>query len=306
MAVLGIVAPIFALILLGAAARSSRMIDTAGLKGLTDLAFFLAIPALLFGSIVEAASLRTLDVAGLFFAAALFAFVAGAVLGRRLLGFGLAQAGVLGLNACYGNTVMLGVPLISATFGAEGLAVLLPVLALHSLLLLPLATMVIEAEGSGARNPLRVVAATLPSMLRNPIMMSLLLAMAWRAAGVPVPEPLHRLLAMLGAAGPTLALFCLGASLPDLAARGSLRETGVALVLKLLLMPVMVWGLAHLAGLGPLPTAVAVLAAGMPTGANAFFLARRTQVAAAASAGTVVASTALSMLTLPLLLACLR
>lgn len=306
MIVAGIVAPIFVLIALGAAARHWRMIEAAGLKGLTDLTFMLAIPALLFGSIVEAAELRVLDAAVLFFAACFIVFAIGVLVGRRVLGFGLAQAGVLGLNACYGNTVMLGVPLISAAFGPEGLAVLLPVIALHSVLLLPVATMVIEAEGRGTRNPLRMVAATLPSLVRNPIIMSLLLALAWRAVGIPVPAPLHRLLAMVGGAGPTLALFCLGASLPDFAAQGSIREAGVALVLKLALMPALVWGFAHLAGLGPLPTAVAVLVAGTPTGANAFFLARRTQIAAASSAGTVVASTALSVVTLAALLAALH
>lgn len=302
MIVAGIVAPIFALIALGAAARIRRLIDAAGLKALTDLTFFLAIPALLFGSVVEAATLGVLDVAALFFAACFIVFAVGVVLGRRVFGMGLAQAGVLGLNACYGNTVMLGVPLISAAFGAEGLAVLLPVIALHSMLLLPMATMVIEAEGQGTRNPLAVLRATLPSLLRNPIIMSLLLALVWRAVGIPVPGPLHRLLAMLGAAGPTLALFCLGASLPEFAAKGSLRETGLTTTLKLVVMPLLVWTFAHLAGLGPLPTAVAVLTAGTPTGANAFFLARRTQVAAASSAGTVVVATGLSVVTLSVLL----
>lgn len=83
-------------------------------------------------------------------------------------------------------------------------------------------------------------------------------------------------------------------------------EAGLATILKLVVLPVLVWGLAHLAGLGAMPAAVAVLAAGMPTGANAFFLARRTGAMAAASAGTVVVSTALSVLTLSAILAPLR
>ncbi len=304
--VAGIVAPIFALILMGAAARHWRMIDLPGLKGLHDLTFYLAIPALLFGSVVEAPSLRVLDVAALYFAACMVVFTAGVLLARRFLGATIAQAGVLGLNACYGNTVMMGVPLISSAFGPEGVAILLPIIALHSMLLLPIATMLIEAEGRGTRNPLRIVWATLPSLIRNPIIVALLAAIAWRAMDIPVPLPLHRLLAMLGGSGPTLALFGLGASLPDFAAQGNLRETGLAIGLKLIVQPALVWAAAHVAGLGPLPTAVAVLTAGAPTGANAFFLARRTQVAAASSAGAVVAATALSIVTLSILLAGVR
>lgn len=94
--------------------------------------------------------------------------------------------------------------------------------------------------------------------------------------------------------------------MPDFAAQESLREAGLATALKLVAQPLLVWALAHLAGLAPLPTAIAVLVAGTPTGANAFFLARRTATLASASAGTVVLSTALSVLTLSTILAVLR
>ncbi len=304
--VAGIIAPVFLLILLGAGARIRGLLDAGGLRGLNDLTFYLAIPALLFSAVAEAPELHVVGVPVLYFAGCLAVFAAGVALARRVLGAGLAQASVVGLNACYGNTVMVGIPIVSAAFGAEGLAIMLPVIALHSLVLLPLATAMIEADGSrgaGVRGALR---GTLPALARNPIILALLLAMAWRALEVPVPVPLHRLLAMLGGAGPTLALFTLGAGLPDFAAQGSVREAGLATLLKLVVQPLLVWGLAHLAGLGPVPMAVAVLTAGTPTGANAFFLARRTGTLASASAGTVVLSTALSVLSLSLILTALR
>ena len=301
-----IIAPVFAMILLGAGARVRGLLDTGGLRGLDDLTFFLAIPALLFGSVVEAPELHVVGVPVLYFTGCLAVFAAGVLLARRFLGAELAQASVIGLNACYGNTVMLGIPIVSAAFGAEGLAIILPVIALHSLVLLPLATALIEADGVKGAGLRGVLQGTLPALIRNPIIVALLLAVAWRGVGVPVPVPLHRLLAMLGGAGPALALFTLGAGLPDFAAQGSLREAGMATLLKLVVLPLLVWGLAVTAGLGPMPTAVAVVTAGTPTGANAFFLARRTGTLASASAGTVVLSTALSVLTLSAILAALR
>lgn len=304
--VAGIIAPVFVMVLLGAGARMRGLLDIGGLRGLNDLTFFLAIPALLFGSVVEAPELHVVGVPALYFAGCLAVFAAGVLLARRFLGAGLAQASVVGLNACYGNTVMLGIPIVSAAFGAEGLAIILPVIALHSLVLLPLATALIEADGVKGAGLRGVLRGTLPALLRNPIIVALLLAMAWRGLGVPVPTPLHRLLAMLGGAGPALALFTLGAGLPDFAAQGSLREAGIATLLKLVAQPLLVWGLGTLAGLGPVPMAVAVVTAGTPTGANAFFLARRTGTLASASAGTVVLSTALSVLTLSAILAGLR
>ena len=296
--VITIVAPVFALILLGAAARHWKVLDQPGLRGLNDLTFYLAIPALLFGSVIEAQALQIVDVALIYFGACLVVFAIGVGLAQRLFRATLAQAAVTGLNACYGNTVMLGVPLVSAAFGPEGLAILLPVIALHSMLLIPLATILIEADGRGSRNPLRIVAATLPSIARNPIIVALAAALGWRMIGIPVHDALHCLLAMLAAAAPTLALFSLGASLPDFAAKGNLRETGLATLLKLVVQPFLVWAFAHVAGVAPLTTAVLVVTAGTPTGANAFFLARRTRTAAASSAGALIIGTIASIVTL--------
>lgn len=300
--VAGIVAPVFAMIALGAAARMRRLLDAGGQRGLNDLTFYLLIPTLLFGSVAEGPAAMGLGAASIYFACCLTVFVVGVVVGRRVLGTGIAAASVLGLNCAYGNTVMLGVPVVSAAFGPAGVQLLLPIVALHTIILLPLATALIEAEAAPQGARARVI-GIVSGLVRNPIVVGILVGLAWQTLGLSMPAPLHRLLAMLGAAAPTLALFSLGASLPDFAARGSVRETGVALVLKLLVLPALVWATVRLVGMDPLPAAVAIVTAATPTGANAFFLARRTGTLAAASAGMVVVSTALSVLTLSLFLA---
>ena len=305
-AIAGIVAPIFALIGLGAAARVWRVLDPAGQRGINDLTFYLLIPALLFNSVAEAQVVAGLDVAALYFSCCLLVFAVGLLLARRLLGAGLAQATVIGLNCAYGNTVMLGLPVVSAAFGPSGVAILLPIIALHSAVLLPLATLLIEAGSVRAGHPAMKALRTLPSLAQNPVIAAIAVALIWRGLGVPVPAPLHRLVSLLAAAAPSLALFSLGASLPGFATQGSLRETGLATVLKLVALPALVWVAAKATGMAGLPMAVAVLTAGAPTGANAFFLARRTGTLAAASAGTVVVATALSVVTLSALLALLH
>ena len=305
-AVAGIAAPVFALILLGAVAERRRWVDAAGFRGLNDVAFYGAFPALLFSAVAEAGELRVLDTAGVYFGAALAVFALAVLLAQRALGAGLAGAASTGLNAAYGNLVMLGIPVVSAAFGSPGLQVLVSIIALHSMVLLPLATVLMEADRQDAAGPLRVLRRTLPVLARNPIIAAIALALAWRVAGLPVPEPMHRLLQMVGGAAAPVALFCLGATLPGFAGRGALREAVIATALKLVLLPALVWGLARLVGLAPLPTAVAVVTAGLPTGANAFLLARRAGEGEGAAAGTVMVSTVLSVLTLSALLAWFR
>ena len=298
---LGIIGPVFALIMMGAVAKNRKLLDLPAIKGMSDFVFYAAMPSLLFLSIGSAPPLRLADLAASFLAGALLLAIA-ALLGRWLLRQRLAGASVFALNCVFGNTVMLGIPIVDAAYGREGVANLLAVIAFHSAFLLPLATILIEADTGTGRGPLGVLRAALPGMLRNPVIVTMVLALSWRLTGLVIPGAIQRFLGLLGSAGPPLALFCLGASLPKPAGWSDLKEVLLGGVLKLLVMPLLVGALAYAAGVTGLAFKVVIIASAMPTGANAFMLARRFETMAEASASLVVASTAVSIVTLSFLL----
>lgn len=303
--ILEVVAPVFAIIALGYGAARLRWVDAAGFKGLNQFVFSLAAPALLFAGGTSGQGAAG-GAAFAFFLGSTGLYAACLLLGRAGLRLPLGEAGLFALNCTFGNTVMMGIPLIAAAFGQAGLAVLIGILALHSMVLLGLGTIVAEV-GVNAQAPLgRVLRATLAGVLRNPIVMAVVLALAWSALGLPVPGVLRRTLDLLGAAGPPVALFVLGGSLLGFNAVEAWRETALTVVLKLAAMPLLVWGVARWLGLGPLETAVAVVTAALPTGANAFMLARRYAVGADRSGAAVLVSTALSVLTVAALLVWFR
>jgi predicted permease len=299
--ILDVVAPVFAVIALGYGAARLRLLDEAGFRGINLFVFSLAAPALLFaggtsggGALAGAAGAAAL--AFLIGSTALYA--ACLWLGRAALGLPLGEAGVFALNCAFGNTVMMGIPIIAAGFGQAGLAVLLGILAIHSLVLLGLATVVAEI-GLHAHAPWRrMLRPTLAGVMRNPIVMSVVAALAWSALGLPVPGMARRTLELLGAAAPSAALFVLGGSLAGFGLAEAWRETVLTVVIKLFAMPLLLWGVAALLGLGPLETAVVVVVGAMPTGANAFMLARRYATGADRSGAAVLISTALSVLTI--------
>lgn len=304
--VLGIVAPVFLLIVMGAVALRLRFLSAEAIKGMTDLVFYTAMPCLLFRSVVEAPPLRLADVAVAFIGGAYVLYALGLFAARKLLRLRLAQASVFGINCVFGNTVMLGIPIVDAAFGAEGVANLLAVVALHSAMLLPVATIVIEADTGTGSGPLAVLRAAVPGIVRNPVIVAIGAALVWRLTGWGLAGPVQRFLVLAGSAGPPLALFCLGASLPAPRGLRDLREIALAAIFKLVLMPALVAWIAHLMGVRGVAFAVVVLAAGMPTGANAFLLARRFGTMLEASASTVVVCTAASVVTLSFLLEWLR
>src|SRR4051812_37888193 len=107
-----------------------RFIDEAGFQTLNRFVFAFCAPALLFLG-------GTSGAVGGGRAALAFFLGTGALYGAVLWGarrrMPLGQAGMLALDATFGNTVMMGIPLILAAFGQGALSVLLAILALHSM-----------------------------------------------------------------------------------------------------------------------------------------------------------------------------
>jgi malonate transporter len=304
--VLGIVAPVFLIIALGYGAAKRVFVDQAGFKGLNTFAFSLASPALLFlGGTTGAVGGGRAALA--FFVGTAVVYAGTLLAARFAAGRPLGAAGMLALDATFGNTVMMGIPLVVAAFGAEALAVLLAILALHSMLLLGTATVVAEIALHARAPWRRLLRATVAGVGRNPVVMAVAAALLWRLLGLPAPPGfIRRALELLGAAGPPVALFCLGGSLAVLDPAAAWRETLVAGSLKLFALPAAVWGACLLLDVSRFETAVTVLVAALPTGANAYLLAQRYRIEADRSGATVLVSTAVSVVTLSALLAWLR
>lgn len=305
-ALLSVVAPIFGLILLGRGLVRLGPVDAAGTKGLTGVIFWALLPSLLFTSLLDARSPPSPATILGYFGVALPLFAAAVSLGVRHLDMTSAQASVFALNATYGNTVLLGIPIVNAVWGSSGLAVLMSIIAAHSLLLLPIATVLIELGQPGVRPSLAgAIVRPILTSLRNPVVSSILAATVWRLCGWPVPEAFRRSLDLLAQAAPAMALIGLGASLPP-ARRGSVEPSvRWAVGIKLIIMPILMGIVVSAAALPAPAPAVMILTAALPTGANAFLLARRSESMLGISATTVVVATTVALVTLTMLLSVL-
>jgi malonate transporter and related proteins len=264
--ILQLAAPLFAIIFLGWIAKRRELLDAREVAGINSFTYWIALPALLFGAILETDTANGLNVAGIYLACCLFIYAIAIAGGYFILGAKLARTAVFGLNASYGNVIFLGTPLVAAVFGTDGVSVILTIIALHSGVLLPLAAVLIEL-GSSRRSGIGVMLRnTIVGLLRNPIIMSIALGYLWRVSAptvsAPGPEltsrldealmpyavwqvaaqtlspPIHQFLSLLGRAASPLALFCLGASLPPIVARSeAFYEAASATVLKLTVLP---------------------------------------------------------------------
>lgn len=296
-----VVLPVFALIGLGRFAAWRRLLPDRAGDALTAFIFLFALPPLLFRAVAGAGGISFAPSLP-FMLVALGIYALGTIISRRILREDLATAGVFGLNCAFGNSVMMGVPVIEAAFGRAGLVELLVIIAFHSAVLFPIATATVEA-GLNARIPSRrLLRATAIGLLRNPIILAIGLGFLWSAAALPIPAALGRLLDLLGGSAAPVALFCLGLGLPATPKLADLAPVALSTAIKNLLMPALMFLAARAFGLTPLAVAVATITAAMPTGANAFMIASRYATAVERSAAAVLISTTVSLPVLSLLL----
>jgi len=299
-----IVLPVFALVAVGYGVAFTPAIKAEGMRGIAEFVYWVAIPALLFRTMASAAPPAHSDLATLatYFLSCFLVYGLCLVLVRVLFGIQLAEGAVLGMGATFGNSVMLGIPLVQRSLGAEGLAALLLIISVHAALLFTLATLTLElgrGRGDGAKLGAALKAAGL-SAAKNPMILAIFAGLAFSIAGLELPSAIDRAAELLSAAGIPCALFALGASLIGIRPG---KDLIVPLAIKLLALPAIVYAAGRwIFDLTPLALAVSVICAALPAGNNAFIFAQRHQVGVERSATVVLISTALSVVTLTLLL----
>jgi malonate transporter and related proteins len=138
--VLNALLPVVLLIAIGCIAGHAKLISVSGVKDLSTLVFMVVLPALLFRTMAQVHPEAVNGASLLAYFGALW-LLFGATL--AVVGF-TRRGAVLALATTFSNSVMMGIALIGIAYGAAGLAVLLPIVSLHALVMLTMATIVLE------------------------------------------------------------------------------------------------------------------------------------------------------------------
>lgn len=304
---------IFAVIALGYIADRARWLGEGDVaRVLANAAFYLFIPALLFRTTARI-DLHTLPWRTLaaFFVPVLGCMLAIVLLQRRTRP-APAQAAVPSVRALavvFGNTVQLGIPMVTALFGEAGLQIHLAIVSLHALLLLTLATTIVEldlarahaAQGGAPHSLARTLLTTVRNTVIHPVVLPVLAGLAFNFAGASIPALADEMLLLLAQAVVPLCLVVIGMSLAHYGMGGALLSAGWVSAAKLLLLPALVlvagrWG----AGLSGTPLAVIVVCAALPVGSNPLLFAQRYATLEGETTTAIVISTFSFAVTAPL------
>jgi predicted permease len=296
-------APLFALVLVGYVIGASGRWPVSYSEALSKFLFAVPLPALLFNLMSDMSKLPPVDARVLvaYFGGCLVVFVLARVLG--LLVFHLDGVGqsVFALGGIFSNNVFLGIPLAKAAIGEAAMPSIGLVLVFNSLTLWTLVTVSVEWARHGEFS-VKGFGKTVQSVLRNPIVASILAGAAFGLTGWQLPRIIAAPLSMLAQPAIPLSLVVLGMGLAQYGVRAGWRVATGITAMKLVGQPLVVWALALALGLPPLETQVVVLLAALPVGINVYLMAREFRAIEAPVATSMLMSTLLASATTPLTL----
>jgi len=299
--------PLFLVVLIGyGLALPSRRMRVLG-EWLTKLVFSVGLPVLLFRLMNNLPALPVPDARLLlaFFASCLAVFALGRLIGARALRLDGVSQSIFAVAGVFSNIVMLGIPLGTRVLGEEAIPAISLVVVFNALILWSVVSVSIEWSRSGSAT-LRGLGRTAIGVLMNPIILGIVSGAAYGYAGLTLaPQVAQTMDGIAAAAGP-LSLFALGAGLAGYRLREDWRLNLAICGLKLLVQPLGVLALALALGLPRLESQAIVLLAALPVGANVYLMSRHFNALGGPVAASMVLSTAIAAVTVPLMLALVR
>ncbi|MEP2783151.1 MAG: AEC family transporter [Pseudoruegeria sp.] len=294
--------PFFGVIALGYGAGRTQFFSEDATAYLTKFVFFFPLSAMLFKFAAH------LDIGDVWDWNYIFAYLLGtsviyivattiALIRQR----GVAEAAVEAQCAVIGNVGFLGIPMLALLLGPAAVPYVMMLLAVDLIVFSSVIVILLSGSRQGGLH-LGLLKTAGAGLLRNPMVVSMALGLSWSAFALPIPDPVDAFLDLLSGAATPGALFAVGASLASKSAE-RLSIAGYLSFFKLVVHPAAIAFCALvLFPVPPFAAGVMIAAAALPVAGNVFMLAQHYGVAPQRASASILISTVLSILTLPLVI----
>ena len=307
--VLSSLLPVVFLILVGFVAGRAKLVRQEAVRDLSNLVFLVLTQALLFRT-MSSVHLEKLDMRPVI----QYFVVAGGLFFVMLMVYGRdSRASVLALASIFSNTLMIGVPLIGLAYGVSGQVLLFTLISLHALVLLTMATLVLElqvaheqASATGEpRHMVKTVGMAIKNAVLHPVPLPILIGLMYAQTGLGLHPIVDKPLQLLGASFGPVALVLVGITLSQTPIGDNFRGALKISVVKTFVHPFLMAAAGYALGMRGLPLAVMVVAAALPIGANVFLFSQRYQKEEDVVTAAVAVSTVFAMISISLVMALL-
>ena len=303
-AIVALLLPFFGLILIGYFAAKVTRQPAEALGWMNTFIIYAALPALFFKLVSRTPieDLARVDFIATDIAATYLVYIVLfmiAYLRRNSLGDSTIQA----FAGAYGNIGYMGPGLALLAFGEDAAVPVALIVCFENAMHFIVAPAMMAVAGGDKRPTAQLALDVVRKVALHPFILSTALGFIVAASGLAMPVAFLRLVDYLAQAAAPCALFAMGVTLALRPLKRVPVEIGYLSVAKLVVLPATVYVVLSAAGnFDPVWMYSAVLLAGLPTATNVFVISQQYGVWQERASATVLITTGISVLTLPVLL----
>ena len=300
MRIADLILPVFAVILTGWIVAYTGYLSRALSDALIHFAYNIAMPALLIVTIAQEPSHSLINWRFLvaFGGGSLLCFILVFGIMSIRASRGLASRTMHGMAASMTNTGFVALPVLQAIYGQHAVLPAAIATVFVAVVMFPIAVVLLELGQRDEHGSLTAPMVTVKHVVLNPLVISTLIGMLLSVLGLRMPRPVTAYLGIMADALTPCALFAIGLGLSIDGLRANVGRASLLSAVKLVIMPVIVYGLSVALGLDPLYTIAAVICAAVPTAKTVYILAGEYHCEEMMVASTVSMTTLLSVITL--------
>jgi malonate transporter len=300
MRIADLILPVFAVIVTGWIVGYTGYLSRTLSEALIRFAYNIAMPALLIVTIAQEPGHSLINWRFL------VAFGGGSLLCFALvLGImsirvsrSLASRTMHGMAASMTNTGFVALPILQAIYGQRAVLPAAIATLFIAVVMFPTAVILLELDERDAGGSRAAPMATVKHIVLNPMVLSTLIGMLWSVLGLRMPGPVVTYLDIFADALTPCALFAIGLGLSIDGLRANIGRSSLLSAVKLVIMPLIVYGLSVSLGLDPLYTIAAVICAAVPTAKTVYILAGEYRCEEMTVASTISMTTLVSIISL--------
>jgi predicted permease len=298
LAVIQLVLPLFAIILLGFVAGKLARLPIEGLAWMNFYIIYAALPALFYQLLSRTPVSQFAQIGFILISiGSTFTIFFLVYLIAKWRKKNQPEATIQGLAAAYGNVGYMGVPLGLAAFGPAAAVPVALIFCFENAMHFIVAPLFMALDNSNQQTKLALVRHIMVKIFTHPFIVATIAGVLASVFSFQMPEFANITLDLLSQTAGPCALFAMGISAALRPLKRIPTELGYIIPMKLILHPVLMYGLLVwlVPDLDPVWLYSAVLLATLPTATNVFVLAEQYGVWQERASSTIVISTLLAM-----------
>lgn len=298
--------PVFLMMVLGFFLRRIGLIDDGFASKLNKLVFNITLPVLLFHQLGTTDFVHAWDSRFV-----LFCFVVTAVT-IALVWFlsswikSLPERGEFVQAAYRSSAAILGIAYMQNMYGDASMAPLMIIGSVPLYNVLAVIVLTLTAETVEPANKDQLFRKTFISILKNPIILGVVFGLLWSLSGLEFPHILDKTLVDIGSVSTPLGLLAMGASVELSKVSGAMKDSLIAVFIKLfgcciLFLPLAVW-----MGFRGAQLVAILIMLGSPTTVSSYIMARNMGHEGVLTSNSVILATIFSSFSLTMWIWLLR